>query len=582
MADIRKKIVLLLVLSSYSLIGSINNKRSFASAAFPETNLGITEKRSISQTLRENENLPIEKRIALYKRLKKEHPDAYNFEDENDLNMYGYSLLYNNKKSEALEIFKLLVSEFPNSSNAYDSLGEGYLMNGYPEESLVNYRKSLALDPENFNANDQIDKIKYPEKKPELFIDKMTRVYTAVAYKEDLDQLGKKLTSIHPNALKFISEDAFNQLIESKKALVSDNTTYSEFYWHCLEIVASIGCSHTTMGRFFEEGDLPLSVRFPLKTRWVDGHLFVTDPANNKNKVALKDEIVSINGIPVAQLVNEIYKRIESQGKIQTTKRHVFNIWATGMIPFALGFPATYEIRVKGKNTVIRLDPAQSPQIQRQDPSVKPCPERLCFEISDDAKTAILTVKSFNYYRWDDLNVFEAFIDRSFREIKEKNIKNLIVDLRFNGGGSPESSIYLLKHLKKEPFPYFSNSDYVLGHALQQPVKDVFDGKCYFIIDGNGKSTTGHFMSLVKIFQLGTIVGEELGSNQFCTAGQKICRLPNTGMEYYIANSTSESAAPLLPDETGILPDHFVSQSITDYLKRTDAVLEYTIRLTEK
>ena len=101
-------------------------------------------------------------------------------------------------------------------------------------------------------------------------------------------------------------------------------------------------------------------------------------------------------------------------------------------------------------------------------------------------------------------------------------------------------------------------------------------------MDGNGNSTTGHFMSLVKVLNLGTIVGEELGSNQFCSAGQKICRLSHTRLEYYVANNTHESTATSLPDEVGILPDHTVIQSIEEYLNKVDAVKAYTLKIVQK
>jgi len=52
-------------------------------------------------------------RIALYHQLKKDHPKEYNFENDSELNRYGYSLLTDEKPKEALEIFKLVDVEFP-------------------------------------------------------------------------------------------------------------------------------------------------------------------------------------------------------------------------------------------------------------------------------------------------------------------------------------------------------------------------------------------------------------------------------------------------------------------------------------
>jgi tetratricopeptide (TPR) repeat protein len=78
---------------------------------------------------------------------------------ENDLNKFGYQLLEKKKNRDAIEIFRLNVSLFPNSSNVYDSLGEAYADEGEKELALRNYKRSLELDPGNQNAVEQIKKL---------------------------------------------------------------------------------------------------------------------------------------------------------------------------------------------------------------------------------------------------------------------------------------------------------------------------------------------------------------------------------------------------------------------------------------
>jgi len=137
----------------------------------------------------------------------------------------------------------------------------------------------------------------------------------------------------------------------------------------------------------------------------------------------------------------------------------------------------------------------------------------------------------------------------------------------------------------KQPFTYYSRAEFPgktekqKSEMIQQLHDTTYKGKLYFVIDGRGNSTTGHFMSLVKKHNLGPIVGEELGSNQFCSAGRKRCRLKNTKLEYSVANNTHVSTATNLPDEVGILPDHYVTQSIDDYIDGTDAIKQFTIDL---
>ncbi len=542
------------------------------------------QKMSISQELKAHTELSTDEKIALYRKLKKEKPEAYNFENEDELTMYGYAFLWANQVKDAIKIFQLIVDEF-NSPNSYDSLGEAYLQDGNKELGLLNYKKALAMNPENFVAEDQIDLIEHPEKKIETPGEKFAKVYTEEEYRSDLDQLGQKLIEIHPNALKFISEEAFRKIIEEKKQLITPQTTYAEFVWHCDEVIASINCSHTSLGRFFQESEmLPASKRFPVQVRWVGEQLFVIDPLNNATQVKVRDEILRINGIAVADLVQDIYKHISSQGYIVTTKKHFFNTWATALIPYALHFPENYSLVIKGSDKPVVLNKAESVVDLFRDPSIQSCGEDLCLDILDK-NTAVLTIASFNYYPWNDLPVFTDFIDKSMKEIDEKGIKNLVVDVRFNGGGSQQSSIHLLRYFVDKPFTYYSNADFpgktdkIDGEEIITPFENGFEGELYFIIDGEGNSTTGHFMSLVKVLNLGTIVGEELGSNQFCSAGQAVCRLSNTKLIYYVANNTHVSAATSLPDEIGILPDHYVTQDIESYLEKKDVVKEFTLSL---
>jgi CubicO group peptidase (beta-lactamase class C family) len=72
--------------------------------------------------------------------------------DEFDMNAWGYELLQNGKKKEAVEIFKLNVVLYPKSANTYDSLAEAYEKGGDRALAIQNYKRSLELDPKNTNA----------------------------------------------------------------------------------------------------------------------------------------------------------------------------------------------------------------------------------------------------------------------------------------------------------------------------------------------------------------------------------------------------------------------------------------------
>ncbi len=78
---------------------------------------------------------------------------------QNTINILGYRLLQKGSFKEALSVFELNVSSFPESWNAYDSLAEGYMKNGDNEKAIISYRKSLELNPQNSNATRMLEKL---------------------------------------------------------------------------------------------------------------------------------------------------------------------------------------------------------------------------------------------------------------------------------------------------------------------------------------------------------------------------------------------------------------------------------------
>ena len=541
-----------------------------------------TKKLSIVEKLKENSHLPVKERIALYHKLKANHFDSYDFGNETELTLYGYSFLNENNLIDALAIFELITVEFPYSANSFVSLGEAYLLAKDSTKAIQNYEKSLLMNPENFHAEDVIQSIKYPSVKPLTTQEKFSKIYSKEYYIADLDQLGQKLLAIHPYPFKFISKEQFWKNIETKKSLITEHTTYAEFAWHCNAIIASLGCSHTTsstmQNAYHEFGIVPLEKTFPLQVRLIDGKLFVVNPMNNTNKIKIKDEISSINGIETPKLISDIFQHISAQANSETFRRQKFNTSFALMIPYTLGLPKTFEVQLKGSNESFMLKKPVNFASEWYDQAAINCPNNLCFDIVDK-NTAILTISTFNYYDWNNEHlVFNAFIDKSIQELHNKKIKNLIIDVRYNGGGSQYPSIYLLQHLVDKAFIYYSKSEFegktetFYGEGVFQPNLNRFKGKVYFLIDGNGTSTTGHFMSLVKSLNLGTIIGEELGSNQFCTAGQTLCRLKHTKLVVSIANNVHISSATNLPDDIGVRPDFYVTQNIDEYLNSVDAI----------
>lgn len=71
---------------------------------------------------------------------------------ENEMNRLGYELLRLKRIKDAIEVFKQNTLDFPNEFNTWDSLAEGYMVNGDKDLAIKYYKKSLELNPDNTNA----------------------------------------------------------------------------------------------------------------------------------------------------------------------------------------------------------------------------------------------------------------------------------------------------------------------------------------------------------------------------------------------------------------------------------------------
>jgi predicted negative regulator of RcsB-dependent stress response len=82
--------------------------------------------------------------------------DAIVMSTENELNLYGYQLINTKDFDKAIEVLTLNTKRFPKSPNTFDSLGEAYALKGDKKNAIINFKKSLSMNPPaNVKANSE-------------------------------------------------------------------------------------------------------------------------------------------------------------------------------------------------------------------------------------------------------------------------------------------------------------------------------------------------------------------------------------------------------------------------------------------
>lgn len=208
---------------------------------------------------------------------------------------------------------------------------------------------------------------------------------------------------------------------------------------------------------------------------------------------------------------------------------------------------------------------------------------------------ALLTIRTFNNSRLEQSGErFSDFLDTAFREIQNKKIKTLIIDIRGNQGGNDENGSLLYSYISKTPFKYYAsleqtkrklNENEHSNLKLQYPKENAFGDKIYFLIDGRSFSVTAEFAAIARSNNRGLFFGEETGGGYYGnTSGteenvslpnSKIsCRIPMT--KYAMAVKKAKYA------DRGVIPDLPYYITINDITENKDRQLEYLLNYIKR
>jgi CubicO group peptidase (beta-lactamase class C family) len=100
-----------------------------------------------------------QKALEAYTGLKKSNAEDASVQEQS-LNQSGYDLLSSGQTKEAVALFKINIQLYPTSANVYDSYAEACMKNGDNGLAIVNYKKSLALNPDNEGAKKRLEELR--------------------------------------------------------------------------------------------------------------------------------------------------------------------------------------------------------------------------------------------------------------------------------------------------------------------------------------------------------------------------------------------------------------------------------------
>ncbi len=414
----------------------------------------------------------------------------------------------------------------------------------------------------------------------QVSLNKYQTTFDKLQLQSDFNQLVNELET-HPAVNEFISKSEWNNLIKRQREKIQDRMMITEFNKICAPIVTKIGCGHTNLYNLEYNADTKkYLVYLPYKVEIIGDEVFITKNLSYNNPIDLGAKIIKIDGINITDLTNFIISCVSADGYDMNYKKRMtskgFTYYLHSLFGIKNEYQITYELNGKIYEKTIELNkllPAQN-----ETNGIADNPE-LIFDIDENSKTAIITIKSFSFY--NNVVYFKSFIDDCLIKIQRKNLNYIIIDLRGNQGGDPYCSSYLLRAISNKPIAYYKNDKNYPELLKPQPsLGHNLKSKPYILIDGFGFSSTGHFGALVQQHKLGTFVGEEMGSTYSCNVAQKNVTLHNTKLFLQVAQKivAVRVNAQNFDKRNGIVPDIPIKRTLATVLSNKDETLEYLLK----
>ncbi len=476
--------------------------------------------------------------------------------------------------------------------------------------------------------------------------------------KNDLQIIKYSLEQAHPGVYWYISKENLDFKFDSVKNLLIDSISSIEFYRMVAPVVSSIKCGHTRLvypgiklnkqqqDSIKKLGKVPLA---QLDYQIEDKKLYIKKLlVKGLDSLKPGQEILSIDGISSANIINQTQRLFGSDGYNQTFYNEVLN----------RSFASYYYLAVPRKDSSILVIKNNEQQFQFVLKSIKPEKKGKTEELSKEEKfkkevlakenriklrknrykgldadkkpilnykidstvnsTAVLTIKSFSFNNSN----FRRFFRETFKDIQEKNIQNIILDVRDNGGGSLTSCHLLFRYLYNQKHQYtgkayiknlnFEFSKYIdkpkFLKAIQRisypsfwlankvltkrdsfgkfvyiytakdikPKKNVFNNNLLVLTNGLSFSATSLLSANLQQVNRGIFIGDETGGGyNKCTAGTiPYLLLPETNLKLRLPLKVIQTTNQRALLGRGVFPEYEVKETINDAVNKSDKVYE--------
>lgn len=454
------------------------------------------------------------------------------------------------------------------------------------------------------------------------------------AMHDDLAILWSVIKEMHPAYGVFTPPDSLRRTFDHVVSSINEPLTETDFIAHVYPFISNLRCGHTQVkypAGYKPPGPPPPHLPFEVLVK--NHHAWITN--HNNNELNTGDEIISMNNTPVAAIISHGYDLYGGDGYNETFKE-VFlseyggfedacNKYYHWRPPYHItlrtrqGKLKNLEVNALAPGATLNTTAAKTNDLADWTESKNT--DYLPLRFLKNKPTAWFVTRPYQYA---DTNIYKE----AFKEINQRGIKNLILDMRHNTGGDIRVAIRLLSFLADSSFSivkdvkaripnpaisrferYFDTArtssfnegfepgpeDGTYYHIKFRPTAwgqlygklplykaDHYKGKLIVLIDGATFSSAALFTAALKAQRKDVIfVGRETAGNEQACSGGTIqhLTLPHTHVIVDFPWMRFVSAAKHYDFGRGIMPDYPVEYSPDDIVNKTDPDLQKALSL---
>lgn len=439
---------------------------------------------------------------------------------------------------------------------------------------------------------------------------------------EDFRIFRSALEEGHSGIYRYTPKPEMDRAFDTAGKQVVQPMSALEFYRLLAPVVAAIKCGHTAVlpPRGVQEAMANTFPLFPFDVEVSDGKVYTLREYMPDQQRLTGLEVRAINGFPIEQILRTMIAATPGDGDSESVRpwrighggafpRLLYSLIGIES-PFAIEFrdPASgtgRKVRLSGVRGDFRetIAPVRYPRDQKPDSAAD-------VKFMDGGSIAILTIRQFAG------SAGGRFFDDAFEQIRGRQSRSLIIDVRNNSGGADELGKKLLSFLVDQPFQYyddlvlnareFSFSRYVEGGGgvipeslvergkdrkyhniqhpnwgIQQPSQPHFAGQVLALMNGGSFSTTCELLSHLHFRKRATFIGEEAAGGYYGNTSGRMPTvvLPNSKVAVRVPLQTYYLAVQGGDPLHSILPDVEVKPTIQDLLAGDDPIMAKALEL---